>query len=170
MLPAVALACIVSGRGAGAATVSVAPADTTLPCGSFAVRAVVDAVADLKGFELIFSFDASKLRLLGVDPGTVLTRSGSPFSAFLVPDVPPADTIRYDAAMLVGSSSGPGVLAFFRFQAVAEGVSPVGCVLVDFRDSNNVQTLPDCVGGSVSITGPTPARPQTWGRVKTLYR
>jgi hypothetical protein len=166
-----ALAGVAAALPARAVTVSVAPADTTLTCGvPFTVRITVDAVPDLKGFELVFSFDPAKLQFLGVEPGDVLTRSGNPFFAYLVPDAAPPDTVWYDAAMLAGSSSGPGILAFFRFKGLAEGESPLQCERVDFRDSNNAQTLPACVNGVVRITGPTPARPASWGRIKTLYR
>lgn len=167
----VALAAAASALPARAVTVSVAPADTTVMCGiPFAVRITTDAVPDLKGFELVFSFDPAKLQLLGVEPGDLLTGSGNPFSAYLVPDAAPPDTVWYDAAMLAGSASGPGILAFFRFKGLAEGESPVQCELVDFRDSDNVQTLPACVSDRVRITGPTATWPASWGRIKTLYR
>jgi hypothetical protein len=44
------------------------------------------------------------------------------------------------------------------------------CQLVDFRDSNNNRTLPNCVGGMVHVVGPVPALKETWGRLKSLYR
>jgi len=140
-------------------------------CGiPFTLCITTDVRPDLKGFTLVFSFDPTKLRFLGVEPGDVLTGSGNPFAGYLVPDAAPPDTVWYDAAMLAGSSSGPGILAFFRFQGLAEGESPVQCERVDFRDSNNVQTLPDCVSGLTRITGQTPARAASWGSIKTLYR
>ena len=61
------------------------------------------------------------------------------------------------------------MLAYFKFVAIDIGLSPVQCLRVDFRDSWNVQTLPDCVGGSCRVL-PSPALSQTWGRIKTLYR
>jgi hypothetical protein len=157
---------------ARAVTVSVVPADTTVTIGgSFSLRLVTDAFPDLKGFETIHSFDASKLQLTGANPGDVLTSSGNPYSAFLVPDsAPPPDSAWYDAAMLVGSSAGPGILVFLNFNAVSVGDCPIVCQLVDFRDSNNNRTLPNCVGGMVHIVGPVPARKETWGRIKSLYR
>lgn len=157
---------------ARAVTVSVVPAETTVTIGgSFTLRLVTDAFPDLKGFETIHSFDAGKLQLTGANPGDVLTSSGNPYSAFLVPDTAaPPDSAWYDAAMLVGSTAGPGILVFLNFNAVAVGDSPLQCQLVDFRDSQNVKTVPNCVSGLVHVVGPVPTRKETWGRLKSLYR
>jgi hypothetical protein len=165
------LTAAASALPARAVTVSVVPADTTVESGeSFSVCITTDACRDLKWFEFVFSFDPAKLRLLGVEPGDVRAGSGNQFVAYLVPDAAPPETVWYAAAMLAGSASGPGTLACFVFAGLAEGESPVQCERVDFRDSDNVQTLPDCVSDVVRITGPTPAQPASWGRIKTLYR
>jgi hypothetical protein len=157
---------------AAAVTVSVTPPDTTVLVGStFALRIETGAFADLKAFQLIFMFDPTKIQFLGATAGDVLTNSGNPYSLFVLPDyVAPPDTAWTDCAMLVGSSSGPGILNFYDFKALAVGDSPVQCKLVDFRDSNNTQTLPACNSGIVRVIAPTPVRLTSWGRVKQLYR
>lgn len=171
ILPAALLALALASP-ARATTVSVQPADTLVTVGdTFTVRIVTDAVTDLKAFELIFSFDPTRLQLVGADPGDVLTQSGNPYSAFLVPDdAAPADSAWYDAAMLVGSASGPGILDFFRFKALSIGASGIQCQAVDFRDSQNDRTLPDCVSGAAHVAGAVPARRTSWGRVLGCYR
>jgi hypothetical protein len=157
---------------AAAVTVSVAPPDTTVLVGStFSLRIETTAFADLKAFQLIFSFDPTKLQFLGATAGDVLTSSGNPYSLFVVPDyTAPADTAWTDCAMLVGSTSGPGILNFFNFKALVIGDSPVQCQMVDFRDSNNTQTLPACASGIVRVVGPVPVRATSWGRIKIRYR
>jgi hypothetical protein len=75
-----------------------------------------------------------------------------------------------DCAQLRGSTSGPGVLIYFNFKAVATGECPIGCLQVDFRDSLNNLALPDCVGGIVHVESPVPTVPASWGRVMTIYR
>jgi hypothetical protein len=157
---------------ANAVTVSIAPAETTVTVGDdFYVRAVTTAFLDLKGYHLIYSFSSSIITSLTVDPGDVLTISGNPFSAFPFPDnTIPTGNILYDAAMLTGSSAGPGILGFFKFNGAAIGDSPIQCVTVDFRDSNNIQTLPACVSGLVHVVGPVLVRASTWARLKVLYR
>src|SRR6185503_1246379 len=118
-----------AAQPARAVTVSIDPPDTTVIVGStFGIRVVTDAFPDLKAFSVIFQYNPSVLQLLGASPGDVLTNSGNPFSAFLVPDfTAPADSAWYDAAMLVGSTSGPGILNFFTFKALQVGVSLIEC-------------------------------------------
>lgn len=165
-----ALSLLVCAPPAGAVTVSVSPADTTVMCGdTLLVRIETDAFPDLKAYQLIFGFDPAILQYAGAVAGDVLTMG----TMQELPDVtPPVDSVWVDCAQLVGSTSGPGVLAYFRFVAAfGTGLSPIQCLWVDFRDSWNVQTLPDCVSGVVRVpTCPVPALSGTWGRVKTLYR
>lgn len=155
---------------AGAVTVSVSPADTTAMCGdTLMVRIVTDAFPDLKAYQLIFGFDPTVLQYVGATPGDVLTMG----TMQELPDITaPVDSVWVDCAQLVGSTSGPGVLAYFKFAVQhATGASPIQCLWVDFRDSWNVQTLPDCVGGIVRVPScPTPTLSETWGRIKMLYR
>jgi hypothetical protein len=172
LLSAVVLSTLLSAASARAVTVGVAPADTSVGVGSeFALRIMTGAFADLKGFDLLFSFDPARLQFLGADAGDVLTGTGRAYADYVVVTAGAgADSILYDAAMLDGSTAGPGILVFFRFKALAVGDTPIQCQKVDFRDSNNDATLPGCTGGLVHIIGATPALPASWGRVKTLYR
>lgn len=154
---------------AGAVTVSVSPADTTVLCGdTLTVRIVTDAFPDLKAYQLIFGFNPAILQYVGVVAGDLLTAG----TMQELPDVAsPVDSVWVDCAQLVGSTSGPGVLAYFKFVAIDVGQSPIQCLHVDFRDSWNVQTLPDCVGGLVRAPYcPTPTLTRTWGSLKTIYR
>jgi len=157
---------------ARAVTVGVAPADTSVYLGDvFALRTVTSEFADLKGFDLLFSFDPAKLQFLGADAGDVLTGTGRLYADYtLVAHGVVADTVLYDAAMLNGATAGPGILVSFRFKALAVGTTPIQCQKVDFRDSNNAITLPDCTGGLVHVLTATPVRVTSWGKVKTFYR
>ncbi len=173
-LPALAalVLALFSAVPARAVTVGVAPADTTVYLDDeFALQIVTSDLADLKGFDLLFSFDPARLQFLGADAGDVLTGTGRLYADYtLVANGAVADTVLYDAAMLDGATAGPGVLVSFRFKALAVGDAQIQCVRVDFRDSNNVATLPDCTGGVVHVLTATPARAVSWGRVKTFYR
>lgn len=157
---------------AGAVTVSVSPADTTVGVGdTFTLRVVVDAVADLKAYQLIYRYGPVPMQYQGSIAGDVLTGSGFPYAIQDVPDaVAPLDTAWVDCAQLDGSAHGPGVLVYFKFKATHEGDSPVLCQTVDLRDSHNVPLLPACAGGIVHVIGPTPTIPRSWGRLKALYR
>lgn len=171
VLTALALA-VFCGPPARAATVTVAPADTTVYLGDeFALRIVTGAFADLKGFDLQFSFDPARLQFLGADAGDVLTGADSLYADYTVlSHGAVADSVLYDGAMLGGSTAGPGILVSFRFRALVTGDTPIECQKADFRDSDNAATLPDCSGGLVHVFTATPVRAATWGRVKAFYR
>lgn len=157
---------------AAAVTASVAPSDTTVGLvETFSLRVESDAFPDLKAYQLIFRYDETVLQYLGPTAGDVLTGNGRPYVVQPLLDVAaPADTAGVDCAQLVGSTSGPGVLIYFNFKAVGIGTSPIECLTVDYRDSNNVQTLPLCLPGAVHVMPPVATLPRTWGQVKTIYR
>lgn len=159
-------------RAASGAAVVVAPNDTTVSVGDdFYIRVEADAFPDLKAYELIFQFDPTIVQLMGAVPGDVLTGDGDPHFATLVSDVSaPPDSAWYNAAMLTGSTQGPGVLVYFHFKALQVGVSPLDCRRVDYRDSSNAQSLPGCAGGIIRVMGVTESRKESWGRMKVLYR
>lgn len=170
---AAALLGVAATRPASAVTVSITPADTTVFLGdSFTLRVTVDAVADLKGFEIIHTFDPAVLGFTGQTAGDVLTASGRPFADFLLPDVTaPVDSVATDAAMLLGSSSGPGILVFVHFTASHLGDSAIDCAGVELRDSFNVPLGAVCTGGLVHVTSrPTPALRSSWGALKLHHR
>jgi hypothetical protein len=168
----VCLPLVLSAPPAQAVTVSVSPADTTVLINStFSLRVVCDAFADLKAYQLIFQQGSTILQYLGATAGDVLTGNGGAYAVEELPDVTaPPDSLWVDCAQLNGSTSGPGVLIYFNFRADAIGDCPIDCLQVDFRDSWNNTTLPDCVGGVVHVRGIVPAVPASWGRVKTIYR
>lgn len=157
---------------ARAVTVTVEPADTTVAVGAtFRLRVVTSAVSDLKGCELVHAFDAGRLGLLSETPGDVFSGTGRDYAGFNVPDVAaPVDSTTLDAAMLDGSTAGPGVIAYIEFTALHSGDAAVTCAFVQFRSSVNAVTLPDCTGAVVHVSGPVPARRTSFGRLKTIYR
>lgn len=157
---------------AGAVTLSLAPADTVVSVGdTFALRVVVSVAPDVKGVQFLWGYDASRLSLVGAGAGDILTHSGGAHFLQLLPDpTPPADVAWVDAARLDGTSAGPGIVAFLTFQATAEGDALLVPQSADVRNSLNAPVLTGLAGGIVHITGPTPATPGTWGRLKRLYR
>jgi hypothetical protein len=171
----IAAAFAVAGAGAArAVTVTIVPAETTVCVGEeFTLRATVDAISDLKAFELIYQFDPTVMTFISEQPGGVLT-DHTYFEA-LVPEYDtPLDSVWYDASVLDGTGSGPGVLVFLRFRSsIHNGTTTLDCKLADFRNSQNDQSFPTCVGGIVHAFAdhcPTPVQPITWGKLKTIYR
>jgi hypothetical protein len=168
----VLVATLASSVPAGAAEFRLAPDDTTVSMGdTFTLRVVCDAVTDLRGIQIAYSFPATLLQMLGMSAGNVLTDAGGPWFADVLPDAAaPPDTAWMDAAMLGTSTQGPGVVAYIQFDALLEGDAPLQCVHAEMRDSFNASLDPACFGGVVHILGPVPTERGTWGRIKTLYR
>src|SRR5439155_1673869 len=63
----------------------------------------------------------------------------------------PNDSLWYDAAILGGSASGPGILAYARFRAIGLGDDALDCRKVEFRDALNQSTTPACIGGVIHV-------------------
>jgi hypothetical protein len=167
----VVAACMVLAGPVHGAAVAVSPSDTSVAVGDTVVlRIETTGVSDLKGFQLIYAYPPSRLQFQGATAGDVLAQSGGAYFDYVLPDVPPADSVWYDAARLDGTSSGAGVLAFFAFVATSEGFASIACRHVEFRDSQNQATFPTCLGGLIRVVGPVSAHPETWRRIKTLYR
>ncbi len=158
-------------HAARAATLTYVPADTSVTLGDHVVlRAVLDAQPDVKGASLAFGWTPSRLSLSSVHAGDVFTSAPS-FTEFTLGDVvAPADSASFDAAALIGSGHGPGVVAFLDFQATALGIAFVDCHGVDLRDSHNNETLPPCTQSIIRILGPVPTRHTRWGELKARYR
>jgi len=171
----IALGVLLAGGAASAArgvTVSIVPADTTVTVGdTLSLRVVCTDFPDLKGFELVHAFDPVRLASLAVQPGDLLTGIGRAYVAYSLPDVSvPADSTWLDAAVLDGSTAGPGVLEYLVFKALGVGSASIECLDVLFRDSSNASTVPACTGAMVRITTATPVRRASWGSLKSVYR
>jgi hypothetical protein len=166
------MALALSPGSAGAVNVTLVPADTTVGIGdNVCLRVTIDAFPNLEGMQLIYGFDATRLGLVSVTPGGVISGAPGGYVDFQLPDVAaPVDSVWYEAVILTGNTSGPGVLAFLCFQAQAEGDAVVACKRVDLRDSLNHQTFPPCSDSVIHILGPVPTRAASWGRLKTIYR
>jgi len=174
ILPAalIGLALALATCPAHAAVLSVAPAETTVIVGdTFKLRVTLDAVPDLKGSDLIYGFTSARLQFLGALAGDVIAGPLSSYFDHVLPDVTaPQDSIWYDGARLSGTGSGPGVVVFLTFKATSLGNAHLDCLATDLRDSSNQMLAHSCEGGLVHIVGPTPVRPASWGRVRSIYR
>jgi hypothetical protein len=161
-----------SPGSAWAVSISVVPSDTTVTVGdSFCLRVTIDAFPNLEGAQLIYGFDSAKLALAGASAGDVFSGAPGGYVEFLIPDVTaPVDSVWYEAAVLTGSTAGPGILAFLCFTATAEGDAVVACKRLDIRDSLNQQTLVPCSDATIHVVGPVSTRDLPWGRLKTMYR
>ncbi|MEY4375310.1 MAG: Cohesin domain [Candidatus Eisenbacteria bacterium] len=154
-----------------ATNVSLVPTDSVLTVADeVELRLLADDVLDLKGFQVIISFDPAVLQALSAAQGSLLPANPAEcFFYFAIDGDAGSGTVQIDAALLSGSAHGDGTLATVRFRAVALGHSPVVVSLVDFRDSANGMSTPATTGATIRILGPVPTKRTSWGRLKKLY-
>lgn len=168
----VCCAALCSAIPAAAAVLSLTPADTTVQVNStFTLRVTCDAVSDLKGMQTAWSYSAARLQLVSMTAGNVFTDPGGAWFEHMIFDVTaPADTAWLDVAKLNGTAQGPGVVAYVRFKALVPGDAPIGCVLAEIRDSDNVSLAPGCTPGIVHVAAPTAITRRSWGQLKIHAR
>ena len=152
-------------------TFTLSPADTTVGPGDVVVlRLLTDPAPDIKGVSLNWRYAAPRLAFVSAHAGDVIGQPGG-FVEFVVPDlVAPPDSVGYDAAVLVGTGSGPGVLVFLRFTANSVGNASVDCVSADARDSHNGLTQPPCTSSTIHVVGPVPTHRTRWAAMKDMFR
>ena len=152
-------------------TFTLSPADTTVgPGDDFVLRVVSDAAPDIKGVSLQWSYTVPRLTFVSAHAGGVITQPGG-FVEIVIPDaVSPPDSVGYDAAVLAGTGSGPGVVVFLRFTAGSIGSATMDCVSADARDSHNGETQPPCTSSTIHVVGPVPTHRTRWGTLKEMYR
>jgi hypothetical protein len=167
-----ALFCLGFAPQAHAASLVIAPAETTVTIGDpFTVRVLVDAVPDLKGADLVYGYTPGRLTFAGSVMGDAFASGGGDAFEFTYPDVQaPPDSVWYNTARLTGTGSGPGVIVFLTFNTHLDGNANINCLNADLRNSANTPLLPSCAGALVHIIGPVPVRPTTWSRLKAHYR
>lgn len=172
VLAAAVAATLLWGGESRAASVALVPADSSITLADeIAMRVEASGIADLKGFQVVLSFDAAVLQALSSEKGSLLPAAATDafFHSFLDNTVGSA-SVQLDAAVLNGSASGSGTLGTVRFRAIAIGTCPVSVSLVDFRDSANLTSTPSATGSIIRVFGPVPVLRSSWSRIKSLYR
>ncbi len=166
------LLCPASGSVAQAASLTIAPAETTVTIGdSFVLRVALDGVPDVKGADLLYGYTSGRLSFTSAEVGGALSGTGGSTFDIVLPDVTaPADSVWYNAARLDGTGSGPGVVVFLQFATHTQGNATLNCLNTDLRDSTNAPLTPSCAGALVHVIGPVPVLPTSWGRLKARYR
>lgn len=166
------LTAICSPRAAHAVALTIAPAETAVTVGDPVVlRVRVDAVADLKGADLIYGYTSGRLTFTSASAGGAMAGFGGTVFEQVLPDVTsPPDSVWVDLARLDGSGSGPGVVVFLRFLTHTPGNGFLNCLFTDLRDFANAPLSPSCAGAIIHVIGPVPTLRSTWAAVKAIYR
>lgn len=156
---------------ASAITFSLSPVDTTVGPGEAVVlRLVTNVAPDIKGVSLDWTYSPTRLSFVSAAAGGVITGSGA-FVEFVRHDhASPPDSVGYDAAVLDGTGTGPGVVVFLRFNSHTVGTASITCLSAEVRDSQNIATFPFCTSSTIHVVGPVATRRTHWGDVKRIYR
>jgi hypothetical protein len=165
LLVALALPGLAAPAGAQI-NVCVEPADSTIALGDVVtVRVTTDGpMADLKGYLVRLTYNPAVLALGAITPGNVLDGHLATF----IPFAAPADTAGFDAAVLIGSTDGPGTLGYIQFTGIANGVSDLRIVEVIMRNSLNQSFPVTTCDGRIRVIAPVPVENETWGGIKSL--
>jgi len=147
-----------------------------VPPETLTVAVTVDTAADtLKGFSVVLEFDPTYVTPISVAPGAFLL-SGGCTGTFLdwQNETAIGDSIAVDGASLgCDGVVGSGHLFEVDFIGVENqyGISPLACRDVRLRDQYNVPLTYTCNPGTIEhkiiIISTVP---ETWGRMKALYR
>jgi len=142
-------------------TISIDPAATAVAPGDlFSVYVTINGeVLGVMGWDLTIDFDETLIDLVDVVEGSL--PAGSPPSYLYWTDVgTPSAAVIINGAVLGHTVDGPGSLVELRFQALAEGVSPVHFESYQLRDIDNMNIPVTPVDGEVTVE--VPGNPLMW--------
>lgn len=148
------------GSAASATTVSLSAGPAAVHVGdSFALDVLVSDVTDLYGFQFDLGFDPTIVRVVEVGEGNFLA-SGGGTTSFVPGDIDNTlGLVLFAGNTLLGpasGASGDGVLAHLKFQALAEGHSPLvfgNVVLIDAALAD-IDTTP--IGRTIDVAAAVP--------------
>jgi len=137
---------------------------------NFMVPLVLEAGGlEVKGVEAIVSFDPALVTLVSVTPGPWYILSGQTFF-FWDYTTSGTDRIHFASAMLQGTSSSDGIIAYCHFSMVSFGSCPLDFIEGDVRDINN-DPLPFALDPGLILLDPAVGREtSTLDGLKALFR
>ena len=161
LIAGILLATVFSSLAFADATLSVAPASSTVSMGgTFAVDVNIAGVTDLYDFQFDLSFNPAVLQATNVLEGSFLAGGGSTF--FLPGTIDnTAGTIAFNANTLlaaISGVSGSGTLVEFDFTGLAPGTSDLTILNnadLILQDSTGALISSTETGGSVTVQGTT---------------
>ncbi len=134
------------------------------------VAVEIDATDDLRGVSLFLEFDPGIVRLVSVEPGSLVAGSACSWFFYRLDRTVGGNRIDADLAGLGCSVDGPGPVVLLRFTGKNPGQSPLLCTDLILRDSLN-RTIPgDCIDGLLIYDVGVPIRPATWSLLKARYQ
>ncbi len=166
-----ALGIVASATGGRAEQLYVNPPISTPTDWFFTVDICRQSGAGAMGIDCEITFDPAIVKLEAITAGPWLTGSGFPYF-FYDYTAPDCASIRFSTSLLGAVESGAqGPIAVCHFRARRAGISPLTFTLVDVRDdANQPLGFGHSTGDKIIIDYAVPVEPETFGRLKNLYR
>ncbi len=152
-------------------TVTFDPPDGGFGCNqTLAVDVVIDGfTVDLHGASLEIAFDNTVVRPLSVTAGSLVAGAACPYYLNWLNPGPAETTIQVDVANLGCAIDGPGAIVHLVFEGVLQGISPLDCLSLIFRDSANHPIDMECVPGTIEYRCPVGIERTGWGAWKAQF-
>jgi hypothetical protein len=149
-----AASLLLTGTALATPIVRVAPSAMTPTVGhAFQVDLVGEDFLDLYAYNFTLNFDPARIRAVAVNEGPLLASVGTTF--FIPGDIDNVlGVISFTGNTLIGAIpgvSGSGILITLDFEAIAEGLSPLGLSDMLFLDSSFADLAPTPQDSAVTV-------------------
>ncbi len=170
-IPYLVVDSVVDYRCPRPGTVTFDPPDGSFGCNqTLAVDILIDAFTlDLHGASLVVSFDNQVVHPISVTAGSLVSGASCPYYLDWLNPGPTESTILVDFANLGCAIDGPGAIIHLVFEGVLQGISPLDCVSLIFRDSANQPIEMECVPATLEYRCPVATETTGWGAFKAQF-
>jgi hypothetical protein len=128
-----------------------------------------DTTLDLHGFSVEFSFDNTVVHPVSVSAGPLVSGAACPYYLSWLNPGPAESTIAVDVANLGCAIDGPGTILQLVFVGVLQGISPLDCESLIFRDSQNQPIAMECDPATLEYRCPVANESTGFGAWKARY-
>ncbi len=137
---------------------------------SFAVPMIIETGGlSIKGIETIVTFDPALVSLDSITAGPWFTDSGQDYF-FWDYTIPFTYAIHFASAMLDGTNSADGIIAYCHFSFLDYGSCPLDFTLVDVRDGNNADLGFGNDSGLILLDPAVETKNVQFSSLKAIYR
>ena len=152
-------------------TIRFVPPDANFGCNqTLEVEIHVDEhTLDLHGTSLEIDYDENVVNPIALVAGSLVTGASCPYHLDWLNPGPGAGTIQVDVANLGCAVDGPGAILIITFEGVLQGTSPLECISLTLRDSENQAIEADCVPASIEYRCPVSVEETGWGMLKARF-
>jgi hypothetical protein len=112
-------------------------------------------VNDLRGFQMVITYNSAVLNLINMSEGTFLNQNGQVQNSCTTPIITEGRITNIACSSLGGAATGSGNLGILTFRALSQGDSGIGISEVRLWDSHDSQIPTTIINGHITVTSPT---------------